>query len=51
MTQTETILAHLQSGGINPEYQAFLAGKRPRAQATGIEPPALNPALFDTIAA
>ena len=32
---------------MNVEYQSFLDGKKPRALATGIEPPPLNPALFD----
>ena len=32
---------------MNVEYQSFLDKKKPRALATGIEPPALNPALFD----
>jgi len=33
------------------DYQAFLAAKKPRAQATGIEPPPLNSGLFDFQAA
>ena len=32
-------------------YQTFLASKRPRAHATGIEAPSLNPGLFDFQAA
>jgi hypothetical protein len=29
------------------EYAAFLSGKKPRPQATGVEPPTLNPSLFN----
>lgn len=36
---------------MNVDYQTFLAGKRPRALAVGIDPPALNPGLFDFQAA
>lgn len=33
------------------DYDTFLASKKPRAHASGIEPPALNPDLFDFQAA
>lgn len=32
---------------ISPDYAAFLAGKAPRARATGIEPGPMHEALFD----
>ena len=36
---------------MNVDYQTFLAAKKPRALAVGIDPPPLNPALFDFQAA
>lgn len=36
---------------MNVDYQTFLDKKKPHALAVGIEPPALNPALFDFQAA
>lgn len=37
--------------GMRADYSAFLAAKKPAALAVGIEPPALNPGLFDFQAA
>lgn len=36
---------------MNPDYAKFLAAKKPAALAVGIEPPALNPGMFDFQAA